>query len=126
MNNYKIEELEVFNLAMNLGEKTWALVVEWNYFTKNTLGMQLVRASDSIAANIAEGYGRYSFKENRNFCFISRGSLLETKAWLQKVYNRKLLEETQYNMLMDEINTIHLKLNAYIKYINKNISNQRQ
>lgn len=75
----KLEELNVYNLSMELGEIIWGIVEKWNYFEKDTIGKQLVRAADSIAANIAEGYGRYHFKENKQFCFYSRGSLFETK-----------------------------------------------
>ncbi|WP_367119197.1 four helix bundle protein [uncultured Mucilaginibacter sp.] len=51
----------------------WFIVLGWEYFSKDTLGKQLVRSADSIGANIAEGFGRYHFKENKNFCYFSRG-----------------------------------------------------
>ena len=48
------------------------------------MGYQLVRASDSIAANISEGYSRFQYKENRQFVFVARGSLYETKTFMKK------------------------------------------
>ncbi|WP_406827391.1 four helix bundle protein [Pedobacter sp. KACC 23697] len=86
------------------------------------MGKQICRAADSISANIAEGYGRYHFKENKNFCYYSRGSVLEVKSFLRKSKNRNLISEDCYAALYAELQTMHLKLNAYIKYIGKNLN----
>jgi four helix bundle protein len=79
----------------------------------------LVRSADSIGANIAEGFGRFHYKENKNFCYFSRGSIIETKGWLKKVKTRALMDEETFQSLLSELETIHLKLNIYIKYIGK-------
>ena len=55
----RLEELQVYQLAMDIGEKTWAVINNWGQFSKNTIGYQLVRSADSIAANLSEGYGRF-------------------------------------------------------------------
>lgn len=119
--NYKLEDLEVYNLSESISDKIWDIVMKWDYFAKDTIGKQLCRAADSISANIAEGYGRYHFKENKNFCYYSRGSILEVKSFLRKSKNRNLITEDRYSELYIELETIHLKLNAYIKYIGKNL-----
>lgn len=113
--NYKLEDLEVYNLSEVISDKIWDIVMGWEYFAKDTIGKQLCRAADSISANIAEGYGRYHFKENKNFCYYSRGSILEVKSFLRKSKNRNLISEDCYSELYTELQTIHLKLNAYIK-----------
>jgi len=120
--NYKLEDLEVYNLSEVISDKIWDIVMGWEYFAKDTIGKQLCRAADSISANIAEGYGRYHFKENKNFCYYSRGSILEVKSFLRKSKNRNLISEYCYSELYTELQTIHLKLNAYIKYIGKNLN----
>jgi four helix bundle protein len=74
-----LEEFKVYNLAMSLGEEVWASVDRWNCFQKDTVGKRLVRACDSIAANLSEGLGRYHFKEIKNFSYYSRSSLFELK-----------------------------------------------
>jgi len=117
--NYKLEDLEVYNLSELISDKIWEIVMNWDYFAKDTIGKQLCRASDSISANIAEGYGRYHFKENKNFCYYSRGSILEVKSFLRKSKNRKLISDEIYEVLYSDLQIIHLKLNAYIKYIGK-------
>ncbi|HEY4197917.1 MAG TPA: four helix bundle protein, partial [Mucilaginibacter sp.] len=92
----RLEDLDVYNLAESFSNEIWFVVLEWDYFAKDTLGKQLVRSADSIGANIAEGFGRYHYKENKNFCYFSRGSLIETEGWIIKAKTRKLISEDQY------------------------------
>ena len=120
----KLEELNIYNQANSISDKVWEIVDSWDFFKKDTIGKQLVRSADSISANIAEGYGRFFFKENRNFCYYSRGSLLETKNWLGKAFRRKIIEENDFIHLTDELDKLHKSLNAYIKYITDNTQKQ--
>ncbi len=113
----KLEELKVYDLAMNIGERVWLIVSKWDYFAKDTVGKQLVRSVDSIAANLSEGYGRFFYKENRQFCYYSRGSLYETKTWLKKSHERGLIIDDDFQSLQKDIETITFKLNNYIKSI---------
>lgn len=116
----KLEELQVYQIAMDIGEKIWKIVNEWDYFSKDTIGKQLVKAADSMAANLSEGYGRYFYKENRQFCYYSRGSLHETKTWLRKAFHRGLIIEEVFEQLSSDLETLSVKLNNYIKTIGKN------
>ena len=115
----KLEELQVYQLSMAIGEKVWNIVINWDYFLKDTIGKQMVRAVDSVAANLSEGFGRYHYKEAKNFSYYSRGSLYETKTWLTKAYNRNLITEKEFQIFQNEINNIGVKLNNYIKSIGK-------
>ena len=121
----RLEELNIYNNADAISDKIWEMVEEWDYYRKDTIGKQLVRAADSISANIAEGYGRFFFKENRNFCYYSRGSLLETKTWLGKAHRRKLIGSQLYHALIEELESLHKSLNGYIKYITDQSKNQK-
>ena len=114
-----LDEVEVYQKAMEIGEEIWNMVDSWNYFAKDTVGKQICRSADSIAANFSEGYGRFSFNERRHYCYISRGSLLETKTWLQKALNRKLVDEALYTRMLDNLKSCHLLLNKYIRSIPK-------
>ncbi len=116
---YTLEKLEVYNLAELFSDKIWTIVTEWDYFKKDTIGKQLTRACDSIAANIAEGYGRFYYKESKQFYFYSRGSLQETKSWLSKCLRRKIIGESLCKELLKEAETLLLKLNAFIKFVSK-------
>ncbi len=115
----KLEELKVYQLSMEIGEKVWNIVVEWDKFAKDTIGKQLVRAVDSVAANLREGFGRYHYKEAKHFSYYSRGSLYETKTWLTKALNRRLITMEQFQYFMTEIDKIGVKLNNYINSIGK-------
>ena len=117
----KLEDLEIYNLSMNLAESVWNICTKLQYFEKQTVGLQLVRACDSVSANISEGWGRNTFKENRNFLYIARGSLCESKTWLTKLKNRNLITSKCFNDLLIELNTLGIKLNKYITYINGKI-----
>lgn len=66
----KLEDLQVYQLSLEIGEKVWKIVNTWDYFAKDTIGKQLIRSADSIAANISEGFGRYHFKDSKRFYYI--------------------------------------------------------
>lgn len=119
----KLEELKVYNLSMELGEKIWNIVMRWDFFTKDTIGKQLIKSADSVAANLSEGYGRFHYNEAKHFGYYSRGSLSETKTWLTKATNRKLITENDFNLLINDVDVIGKMLNAYIKSIGT-VSNQ--
>ena len=124
MSFYTLEDLEVYKLVESFSDEIWFIVHQWDYFSKDTVGKQIARSADSIGANIAEGYGRYHYKENKNFCYFSRGSIIETMGWLRKSKTREILSEDQFNILFEKLQIIHLKLNAYLKFIGKSNINK--
>ncbi|RLB20468.1 MAG: four helix bundle protein [Deltaproteobacteria bacterium] len=113
------EDLDVYKLAESLGDRIWDIVSNWPDFPRNTLGYQLVKSADSIAANTAEGFGRFHFAENRQFVRISRGSLYETHHWLRRAYKRNLLKEDEIKELRNLLDELAPRLNAYIKSIGR-------
>jgi four helix bundle protein len=112
-----IDDLEIYRESMRIGEAVWEEVVRWDYFARDTLGKQLVRCVDSIAANIAEGYGRFHFADNRNFCRYARGSLQESITFLTKAQNRNLIPRETVTCLINDLITLRKRLNAYIRSI---------
>lgn len=115
MDTIKLEDLEIYQLALKIGEDVWSAVGKWEPFARNTVGKQFVDAADSISANIAEGYGRYFYKDRKNFCYYSRGSLMETKNRATKSINRSLFSQEEHDILLEERKLLHYKLNIYIK-----------
>ena len=59
-----LEEIEVYMMAEEIADKWWETVSRWPPFAQDTVGKQLIRAADSIGANIAESYGRYHYGKN--------------------------------------------------------------
>ena len=114
----KVVDLDIYKMAEDLADKVWNICVRWDYFAKDTIGKQFVRAADSISANIAEGHGRYHFRDRLNFCYYARGSLEETKSWLSKAERRGLLPSDN-NEMKQTIEILPKKLNAYIGSIKK-------
>lgn len=55
----KLDELQVYQLSMSIAEDVWDIVIKWDSFSKETIGKQLVKSADSVAANLSEGYGRF-------------------------------------------------------------------
>ena len=58
MERTNFEKLQVYQLVRKLADQIWEIVLGWDYLAKDTVGKQMVRAADSIGANIAEGTGR--------------------------------------------------------------------
>ncbi len=117
MEKTNFEKLEIYGLAENLSDEIWDIVIKWNDLAQNTVGKQIVRAADSIGANIAEGSGRGSDQDYRRFLRIARGSLYETRHWLRRAFTRHLLTQEQINELTPLIEKLTPKLNAYLKAI---------
>ncbi len=84
---------------------------KWN------LNQQLRRASLSISANIAEGYGRFYYQDNVRFCYNARGSLEEVLSHLAFAHEMSFLSVELYKELANEGDEIVQMLNGYIAYL---------
>jgi len=113
----KLEELEVYKVGMEIGDIVWGIVDKWDYFPKKTLGAQYVDAADSIALNISEGYGRFHYKENKNFCYYSRGSAKETLTVTQKAKNRGLVNDEDFKLLTQKLDSYFRLMFGYVNSI---------
>ncbi|HEY9800506.1 MAG TPA: four helix bundle protein [Leptolyngbyaceae cyanobacterium] len=117
MSRPDFEELQVYKLAEKLANEIWKIVMTWEYIAKDTIGKQIIRAADSIGANIAEGRGRYNYQDNKRFIKIARGSMYETIHWMRLAYARNLFTVEQVNILKPIIDELSPKLNAYLNSI---------
>ena len=113
------ENLRVYQLAEEIADLAWEVVIKWDYLAKDTVGKQLIKSADSIGANIAEGTGRGSFADNKRFARIARGSLFEVKHWLRRAYKRELLSDTEVKLFQQLIEELTPKLSAYINSIGR-------
>ncbi|MDR3093209.1 MAG: four helix bundle protein [Bacteroidales bacterium] len=120
----KLQDFEIYQLSMQLAENVWAIVIKWEHFAKDVLGKQWVRAIDSVAANISEGYGRYSFVEMRQFVRIARGSLIEHNTWNVKAHNRQLVNDGEFQSITNDTKNLAIKINNYLSTLQKRITKQ--
>lgn len=117
-----IKSLDAYTESLVFSTLIWQICAEWDYFARKTLGVQLVRAADSVSANIAEDYRRFQYKENLKFCYYARGSFEEVKDWIRKAEIRNLIPEEHKNQIDHFANKSLPKLNSYINYIKKQIN----
>src|SRR5437588_7734915 len=113
------ENLKVYQLSEKLADGVWDIVLKWSYLARDTVGKQLVRAADSVGANIAEGTGRGGSVENRRFVRIARGSLYETRHWLRRAFIRKLLNKAQIERMKPLVDNLSPMLNAYLSSLGR-------
>jgi four helix bundle protein len=86
-------QLSVYAEAVSLADEVRDAVIVWQSFDRWTVGVQLVRAADSVGANIAEGYGRHHPRDQKRFLFIARGSTHEAEHWIRRAVARGLLDD---------------------------------
>lgn len=117
----KLNDIECYKIAFKLSNYVWDIIIKWDHFAKDTLGKQFVRAIDSIAANIAEGFGRYSKKDKVKFFRYSFGSVYESLDWNVKSHVRNLLNEEDYSYIFSELMKLPKSINSLILYTNKKL-----
>jgi len=92
----------------------WYDFEKWDKKVQNTVGYQIIRSVDSITANIAEGYGRYTPADRKRFYIYSRGSFEETKSWLRKLIRREVINKADTLKYQKLVYNLGPKLNAFI------------
>ena len=110
----EFEKLEVWQLGAELVKEIYSLAGTFPANEKYGLVSQLKRASVSIPANIAEGYGRYHYMEKVKFYLNARGSLFELRSHLLKPKELNLINKTNLEKLLPLINKLGVKLNNLI------------
>ncbi|MBU4369313.1 four helix bundle protein [Patescibacteria group bacterium] len=111
----KLEDITAYQIASILGDYVWEIVSKWDIFAKKTIGSQFIRAIDSVAANIAEGFGRFHKKDKQKFYYNARGSLYESAHWCKKAYKRKLLTKKENEYIMERLRKLPKDINILIK-----------
>ncbi len=111
----EIYELDVYKLSEELSDLIWYGFDAWPRKVQQTIGYQIIRSADSIAANLAEGYGRYTPADRKLFYRYARGSFEETKAWLRKLIRRKVIADKEIHKYTGIIDALGPKLNAFIR-----------
>jgi four helix bundle protein len=114
-----LENLGVYKLARRLGEVAWEIYEKLDWRIKRIIGDQFIESSDSVAANIAEGYGRFHYLDKVKFYYNARGSLLESRNWFDLLKKRGFLEEKDENEYLVCYKELRPALNALINSVAK-------
>jgi len=123
--NYKgFKELECYIQGRNLRLQISELVTLFPTHEKFLLVDQIIRSSRSVTANIAEGYGRYTYSDTRHFFIIARGSVTETMEHLQTALDEKYINEEQFIPLEQQFELVFKLINGYISYLDKSKQNK--
>lgn len=118
----QLNDICAYTQSFALANYVWSIVRKWDFFAKDTIGKQFVRAVDSISANIAEGFGRYTKKDKINFYRYSFGSIKESLDWNEKAHVRKLLSDDKYGHILNQLKQLPREVNYLIKFTNDRLS----
>lgn len=114
-NFLSLDSVRPYGIASKLSDEIWDLVSRWDWFARKTLGSQYVNAIDSIAGNLAEGFGRFHKKDKEKFYYNSRGSVYESIHWTEKARRRKLLKSAEFDKIIEALNSLPREINWLIK-----------
>src|SRR5574341_1395516 len=107
------ENLRVLQAAEGIADALWKHVTGWDEFARDVVGKQLARAADSVGANIAESFGRFNFGEKLQFLYYSRGSLFETKYWINRAQVRNLMTSSEAQAYASQLTELARQLNTF-------------
>jgi len=120
-----VERMEFFGRYVAVSNWVWSVVGDWSIFARDTVGKQLVRACDSVGANLVEGDGRYSDVDALHFFVIARASAREARYWIELAGDRQLMSsETAQEKIGELVGATQL-LNQFIKFRRSNVKSNR-
>lgn len=120
-----LEDLRVLQAAEALADRVWERAHQWAELARDTVGKQIIRACDSIGANIAEAFGRFHYGEKLQFLYYARGSLFETKYWVNRAYARQLLTADEQSAESEALTLLAKQLNTYARSLKVQRSGRR-
>ncbi|MDY0365395.1 MAG: four helix bundle protein [Arcobacteraceae bacterium] len=120
----ELGKLDIYKLSLNLSKDIWEIYSCLQVDLKYNIGNQVIRSVDSIGANIAEGYGRFHYKDSLKFYYNARGSLWESKHWVYLLYQRNLIRKEQYEKILGDLELLGKKLNGFINSMKERSKNE--
>src|SRR5687768_10974592 len=120
------EDLRVLKSAEEISDAVWKIVIEWDEFAKDVVGKQIAKSADSVGANIAESFGRFNFGEKLQFLYYSRGSIFETKYWLNRTQTRGLMKPDEVQEYVNRLTELARQLNTFASSLKTVRADQKQ
>ncbi len=116
---HNIYDLEVWKKGREFRKEISELTKTFPKDEKYRLVDQMIRASRSITANVAEGHGRFHYQENTQFCRQARGSLVEMYDHLVVALDEGFIDDSQFNVLFKKYEELIKMINGYISYLQR-------
>jgi len=111
-----LKDLKVYQLARKLSAIAWDIYSKMSFEDKKTIGDQFIRSTDSIGANIAEGYSRFHYLDKVRFYYNSRASQSEaTDHWLDLLFERNKISQDIFEEFNSISKDLQIRLNNFIK-----------
>lgn len=107
------EDLRILKSAEEIADSVWKAVVQWDEFAKDVVGKQIAKSADAVGANIAESFGRFNFGEKLQFLYYSRGSIFETKYWLNRTRVQELMNPDEVQEYVNRLTDLARQLNTF-------------
>lgn len=117
----KVTDLVIYQLAEEIVLDLERLCQKPSLRRKFIFTDHLIKSAVSIVANIAEGFGRYYYRENKNFLYYARGSLEETKCRLRHLTLAKYFEKDAVKEVFAKLELLGIKINNTISLINRKL-----
>lgn len=121
----KLKDLEVYKLARELSKSAWEIYNSFNWQIKKIIGDQFIKSTDSVGANIAEGYGRFHYLDKIKFFYNARASLVEAIHWVELLKERNRVTDKQFESFLELSKEISLKLQNFISSTYKAKNNEK-
>ena len=113
------QDLEIYQRSLEVARKIYFLTKDFPRDEIYGMRDQIRRAAASIGANIAEGFGRFHFKDKLVFFYNSRGSLYETRHFIELSCAVGYIKEADKKSLFSELDVLSVKLNNFINVVGK-------
>ena len=112
-----IKDLQVYQLSRKLSTIAWDIYSKMSFEEKKIIGDQFIRSTDSIGANIAEGYSRFHYLDKVRFYYNARASQSEsTDHWLELLFERNKINQQVFDEYKSISKDLQIKLNNFIKF----------
>jgi len=122
MKTLNLYKFELYQVARELSRVAWKI---YNHLPKQfqySTGNQFLSAADSVQANIAEGQGRFHYKDKMKYEFNARGSLYETLSWSEILLERELIDQADQDQFSELCIHVSYLLNGHIRHLNEQAS----
>jgi four helix bundle protein len=117
----ELKDLEVYLIARDLSGIAWNMYKDLKNEHRLSIGQQFIRSTDSVGANIAEGFGRYHYMDSAKFYYNARGSLHESKHWADLLCERNLIAVAAHKDFVKQAEILGVKLNNFISSIKNRV-----